>query len=52
MPVISSHPSFGLESILLIERGEIALALVYICGSVLFGVGGLWGGLALARAIL
>ena len=41
--------AFSLDAALLYERGEIALALVYVLGSVVFSIGGLFAGLALMR---
>ena len=47
----TTFSTFSLESIVLIERGEIGAALAYIGGSVLFGALGLWGGMSLVRAL-
>ena len=45
----TTFSTFSLETILLIERGEIGAALAYVGGSVLLGVVGLWAGSALVR---
>jgi CrcB protein len=47
----TTFSTFSLESILLLERGQIGAAAGYIGGSVALGILGLWGGLSLARAI-
>jgi CrcB protein len=47
----TTFSTFSLESILLLERGEIGAAAGYVGGSVLLGIVGLWGGLSLARAL-
>ena len=47
----TTFSTFSLETILLMERGEIAAALAYIVGSVLLGVLALWVGLTLARSL-
>ena len=40
---------FSLDAALLYERGEIGLALIYVLGSVLLSIAGLFAGLALMR---
>ncbi|QUL36630.1 fluoride efflux transporter CrcB [Erythrobacter sp. JK5] len=47
----TTFSAFGLEMLLLIERGAIGLALAYSGGSVLAGVGALYIGLLLVRAV-
>lgn len=47
----TTFSTFSLESILLLERGQIGAAIAYVGGSVLLGIVGLWGGLSLARAL-
>jgi CrcB protein len=47
----TTFSTFSLETILLIERGEIGAAAAYAGGSVLLGVLGLWGGLSLVRSL-
>ena len=47
----TTFSTFSLETILLMERGEIAAALAYVVGSVLLGVLALWAGLTLARSL-
>jgi CrcB protein len=48
----TTFSSFSLDSIFLIERGEFVLATVYIVGSVLLSVAGLWLGLLAMRVAL
>lgn len=47
----TTFSAFSLESILLLERGEIGLAALYIVGSVLLSVGALWAGLMTVRVV-
>jgi fluoride exporter len=47
----TTFSTFSLETVLLFERGQSGLALVYIIGSVVFGALGLWGGLTLVRTL-
>ena len=47
----TTFSSFSLEIVLLVERGQTALALLYAGGSVLACVAGLFLGLALLRQI-
>jgi len=47
----TTFSTFSLETILLVERGEVAAALAYVAGSVLLGAFSLWAGLALARSL-
>lgn len=48
----TTFSSYALEGVLLLERGETAAAAVYILGSVALGLGGLFSGLLLMRAVL
>src|SRR6478736_2296907 len=45
----TTFSAFSLDSVLLYERGETALAALYVLASVGFAVGGLFAGLALLR---
>jgi fluoride exporter len=45
----TTFSAFSLDAALLYERGEIALALFYVLGSVVFSILGLFAGLALVR---
>lgn len=45
----TTFSAFSLDAVLLYERGETALALFYVVGSVLFAIAGLVAGLALIR---
>ena len=45
----TTFSAFSLDAALLYERGELALALLYVLGSVMFSIGGLFAGLALVR---
>ena len=45
----TTFSAFSLDAALLYERGEIALALVYVLGSVVLSLAGLFAGLALVR---
>jgi CrcB protein len=47
----TTFSSFSLDTILLIERGEIGLAAFYILGSVALSVAGLWMGLTAVRVV-
>jgi CrcB protein len=47
----TTFSTFSLDAVRLIERGEITLAILYIGGSVLLGIVGLWAGLALVRSL-
>ncbi|WP_158816953.1 fluoride efflux transporter CrcB [Methylocapsa sp. S129] len=47
----TTFSTFSLDSFRLIERGQIGLAALYIGGSVILGVVGLWAGLALVRSM-
>jgi CrcB protein len=45
----TTFSAFSLDAALLYERGEIALALFYVLGSVVLSLVGLFAGLALVR---
>ena len=45
----TTFSAFSLDTALLYERGEIALALLYVLGSVVLSIAGLFAGLALVR---
>ena len=45
----TTFSAFSLDAALLYERGEIALALFYVLGSVVLSLAGLFAGLALVR---
>ena len=47
----TTFSSFSLDAIVLIERGEVLQAAVYIVGSVLLSLVGLWIGLTAVRVI-
>jgi CrcB protein len=47
----TTFSTFSLDAYRLIERGDIGLAALYVGGSVILGVGGLWVGLALMRSL-
>jgi CrcB protein len=45
----TTFSAFSLDTALLYERGETWLALLYVLGSVVLSIAGLFGGLALVR---
>jgi len=45
----TTFSAFSLDAALLYERGELALALLYVAGSVLLSIAGLFAGLAVIR---
>lgn len=45
----TTFSAFSLDAVLLYERGETGLAVLYVAGSVLLAIAGLVGGLALIR---
>ena len=47
----TTFSTFSLDAFRLIERGQMGLAALYIGGSVVVGVAGLWAGLALVRGM-
>ncbi len=48
----TTFSAFSLETVLLIERNQMALAGLYVTGSVLLGVFGLFAGIYLARVMV
>jgi CrcB protein len=48
----TTFSAFSLDAALLYERGAFALAAIYVLGSVVLAIGGLFAGLALARQLL
>jgi CrcB protein len=47
----TTFSAFSLDAGLLYERGEIGLALLYVVGSVVLSIAGLFAGLALVRQL-
>ena len=47
----TTFSSFSLDAITLIERGDVMLAGIYIVGSVLLSLAGLWMGMLAMRVI-
>ena len=45
----TTFSAFSLDAALLYERGELGLAALYVVGSVVLSIAGLFGGLALMR---
>src|SRR5712675_2954254 len=45
----TTFSAFSLDAVLLYERGELGLALLYVLGSVVLSIAGLFAGLALVR---
>ena len=45
----TTFSAFSLDTALLYQRGEVALAAVYVMGSVVLSIAGLFAGLALVR---
>lgn len=48
----TTFSSFSLDAITLIERGDFLLAAIYIVGSVILSLAGLWLGLSAIRVVL
>jgi CrcB protein len=48
----TTFSAFSLETVLLLQRGELSSALAYIVASVVLSVGGVWLGLRLMRLVL
>jgi CrcB protein len=46
----TTFSAFSLDTALLYERGEVSLAAVYVLGSVVLSIAGLFAGLAIARS--
>jgi CrcB protein len=47
----TTFSAFSLEAALLWQRGQLASFTLYVIGSVVLSIGGVFGGLALARSI-
>jgi fluoride exporter len=47
----TTFSTFSLDAIVLIQRGEIVLAALYILGSVALSIAGLWMGLVAVRVV-
>lgn len=47
----TTFSAFGLETLLLLRRGDVALAAAYACGSVLLGVLAAWAGMRAVGAL-
>ncbi len=47
----TTFSAFSLDSITLLERGQLGLAISYILGSVIMSIFALYGGLLLTRAV-
>jgi fluoride exporter len=47
----TTFSTFSLETILLIERQQIAMAALYVVASLLFGFLGLWGAMLAVRSL-
>jgi CrcB protein len=47
----TTFSAFSLDAALLYERGQIGTALLYVVGSVVLSIGGLFAGLALIRQV-
>jgi CrcB protein len=45
----TTFSSFSLDAIAMLERGEVAPALLYVVGSVVVGIAALYGGLVVMR---
>jgi CrcB protein len=45
----TTFSAYSLDAALLYERGELGLAALYVIGSVVLSIAGLFGGLALVR---
>jgi len=48
----TTFSAFSLETVVLLEKGHLELALIYIVGTVLLSIAGLIAGLKLSRIIL
>src|SRR5262245_11838438 len=48
----TTFSAFSLDAVLLYERGALGLAALYVAGSVLLAIGGLFAGLSLTRHLL
>lgn len=47
----TTFSSFSLDTISMLERGEIGPALLYVLASVIIGIGALYGGLVVMRGV-
>lgn len=47
----TTFSAFSLDAVLIWERGQVGVAALYVAASVLLSIAGLFGGLALMRAI-
>ncbi len=47
----TTFSSFSLDAITMLERGDVFQAGVYVAGSVLFAIAGLWMGLLAVRVV-
>lgn len=47
----TTFSSFSLDTIFMLERGEIGPALLYVLASVIIGIGALYGGLVVMRGV-
>ena len=47
----TTFSSFSLDTISMLERGEIGPALLYVLASVAIGIGALYGGLVVMRGV-
>jgi CrcB protein len=47
----TTFSAFSLDTAVLYERGEIGLTLLYVLGSVILSIAGLFAGLALMRSM-
>ena len=48
----TTFSAFSLDAVAIYQRGEPIMAALYVAGSVILSIAGLWAGLSLARAIL
>ena len=48
----TTFSTFSMDTVLLIERGQMGLAATYVAASVLLSVGGFFAGMALVRGVL
>ncbi len=48
----TTFSAFSLDAVALYERGEAGMAALYVVGSVVLSIAGLWAGLSLVRAAL
>ena len=48
----TTFSAFSLDAVAIYQRGEPIMAALYVAGSVVLSIAGLWAGLSLVRAIL